>query len=56
MVVMTQRLMTPGVQLVGPLPPEIQYYITFTGAVSSNSPMPAVARSPVELLLAHRVS
>jgi molybdate transport system substrate-binding protein len=32
MVVITQILTTPGVELVGPLPPEIQSYITFTGA------------------------
>ena len=30
MVVMTQILTTPGVDLVGPLPPEIQSYVVFT--------------------------
>jgi molybdate transport system substrate-binding protein len=33
MVVITQILTTPGVELVGPLPPEIQSYVVFTGAV-----------------------
>jgi molybdate transport system substrate-binding protein len=50
MVVMTQILTTPGVQLVGPLPPEIQSYITFAGAVSINSPVPDVARALLKFL------
>ncbi len=37
MVVITQILTTPGVELVGPLPSEIQSYITFTGGVSTGS-------------------
>jgi len=37
MVVITQILTTPGVELVGPLPSEIQSYITFTGGVSTAS-------------------
>jgi molybdate transport system substrate-binding protein len=36
-VVITQILTTPGVALAGPLPPEIQSYITFTGGISANS-------------------
>lgn len=50
MVVMTQILTTPGVQLVGPLPPEIQSYITFAGAIPSNSPVPDVARALLKFL------
>jgi len=50
MVVMTQILTTPGVQLVGPLPPEIQSYITFAGAVSSTSSAPDVARALLKFL------
>jgi molybdate transport system substrate-binding protein len=50
MVVITQILTTPGVQLVGPLPPEIQSYITFAGAVSSNSRAPGVARALLKFL------
>jgi molybdate transport system substrate-binding protein len=50
MVVSTQILTTPGVQLVGPLPPEIQSYITFAGAVSSNSRAPDVARALLKFL------
>jgi len=32
----TQIMTTPGVELVGPLPPEIQSYFSFAGAVSAN--------------------
>jgi molybdate transport system substrate-binding protein len=50
MVVITQILTTPGVQLVGPLPPDVQTYITFVGAVSSNSHMPDVGRELIKFL------
>jgi len=36
-VVVTQILTTPGVALAGPLPSEIQSYITFTGGISAKS-------------------
>lgn len=36
-VVITQILTTEGVSLAGPLPPEIQSYITFTGGISAHS-------------------
>ena len=36
-VVITQILTTAGVELVGPLPSEVQSYVTFTGAVSATS-------------------
>lgn len=36
-VAITQILTTPGVQLVGPLPADLQSYVTFDGAVSSNA-------------------
>ena len=36
-VVITQIVTTDGVSLAGPLPPEIQSYITFTGGISANS-------------------
>jgi molybdate transport system substrate-binding protein len=36
-VVITQILTTRGVALAGPLPPEIQSYVTFTGGISANS-------------------
>ena len=43
-VVLTQILTTPGVELVGPLPPDIQYSFQFTAGVSAQSKAPAAAR------------
>ena len=50
MVVITQILTTPGVDLVGPLPPEIQSYIVFTAAVSAKSPNQQAARDLIKLI------
>ena len=49
-VVTTQILTTPGAELVGPLPPEIQYYIQFTAGVSANSQAPDAARELIKFL------
>jgi molybdate transport system substrate-binding protein len=49
-VVITQILTTDGVSLAGPLPPEIQSYITFTGGVSVNSKIPDAARKLLRVL------
>jgi molybdate transport system substrate-binding protein len=49
-IVTTQILTTPGVDLVGPLPLEIQIYATFEAAISSRSKVPAAARALVEFL------
>src|SRR5262245_59722223 len=49
-VVMTQILTTPGVELVGPLPPEIQFYTEFVGGVSANSKAPDAARALMKFL------
>ena len=37
LVVITQIITTPGVELVGPLPPELQSYVMFTAGISANS-------------------
>lgn len=37
LVPITQTFTTPGVELAGPLPPEIQFYTAFGGAISANS-------------------
>jgi molybdate transport system substrate-binding protein len=50
LVAITQILTTPGVQLVGPLPSEIQFYTRFAGAVSSNSKAPEAARDLLKFL------
>ena len=50
MVVITQILTTEGVELVGPLPPEIQSHLTFTAAISATSPAPDAAKQLTEFL------
>ena len=50
MVVITQILTTPGVELVGPLPPELQAYITFTAGISTASKAPDAARALMAFL------
>ena len=50
MTVITQILTTPGVDLVGPLPSEIQSYITFTAGVSSRTKVPDAARQLIQFL------
>ena len=49
-VVITQILTTPGVELVGPLPPEIQYYTAFVGGISAKSAAPGAARDLLKFL------
>jgi molybdate transport system substrate-binding protein len=49
-VVVTQILTTPGVELVGPLPPEIQSYVTFTAGISASSKAPEAARDLIKFL------
>ena len=51
-VVITQILTTDGVSLAGPLPPEIQSYITFTGGVSVNSQALEAAKDLMRMLQA----
>src|SRR5262245_17662723 len=50
MVVVTQILTTPGVELAGPLPPEIQSYVVFTAGVSRNAKAPGPAMELVRYL------
>jgi molybdate transport system substrate-binding protein len=49
-VVITQILTTPGVEFVGPLPPEIQSYVTFTAGISANSKAPEAVRDLIKFL------
>jgi molybdate transport system substrate-binding protein len=49
-VVITQIVTTPGVELVGPLPPEIQFFASFAAAVSANSKVPDAARNLITFL------
>ena len=50
MVVITQIVTTPGVELVGPLPSDIQSYMTFTAGVSANAKAPDAARELLKFL------
>ncbi len=50
MVVITQILTTPGVELVGPLPPEIQSYVAFAAGISANPKAPEAARDLIKFL------
>ena len=50
LVVLTQILTTPGVELAGPLPPEIQSYITFVAAVSADARAPDAAARLITFL------
>jgi molybdate transport system substrate-binding protein len=50
MVVTTQILTTHGVQLVGPLPSELQSYLTFVGGVGVRSKAPDAARELLRFL------
>jgi len=54
MVVTTQILTTPGVELVGPLPAEIQYFVTFGGGVSASARDPEGARTLIRFLTGPR--
>jgi molybdate transport system substrate-binding protein len=50
MVVITQIMTTPGVELVGPIPAEIQSYVRWSGAVATDSAAPDVARDLIRFL------
>jgi molybdate transport system substrate-binding protein len=50
MVVITQILTTPGVDLVGPLPPEMQSYVVFTAGVCASSKMSDAAMDLIKFL------
>jgi molybdate transport system substrate-binding protein len=50
MVNLSQILTTPGVDLVGPLPPELQSYIIFSGAVNAKSANADAARALIKFM------
>jgi molybdate transport system substrate-binding protein len=51
-VVIPSILAVPGVELVGPLPSELQTYIGFSAGVSANAKEPEAAKALVKLLTA----
>ena len=50
MTVITQILTTPGVDLVGPLPGEVQSYVTFVAAVGVESNVKDAANEVIKFL------
>lgn len=46
----TQVVTTPGLDLAGPLPPDIQVYTVFEAAVSTNAKAPDAARALIRFL------
>ena len=54
LVVITQILTTAGVDLVGPLPLEIQSYVVFTAGVSAKSTAPDAAKQLIKFLTGPR--
>ena len=50
LVVITQIVTTPGVELVGPIPAEIQSYITFTAGISAKATAPEAAHQLLQFL------
>jgi molybdate transport system substrate-binding protein len=50
LVVITQIVTTPGVDLVGPIPAEIQSYITFTAGISAKATAPEAAHQLLQFL------
>jgi len=49
-VVITQILTTPGVDLLGPLPPEVQSYVPFAAGIGSQAREPGAARELIHFL------
>jgi molybdate transport system substrate-binding protein len=49
-VVITQIVTTPGVELVGPLPPELQSQVVFTAAIATDSKVADAAKQLIEFL------
>jgi molybdate transport system substrate-binding protein len=50
MVVITQIMTTPGVDLVGPIPREVQSYVRWSGGVGTNSTVPQAAKELIKFL------
>jgi molybdate transport system substrate-binding protein len=47
---------TPGVEIVGPIPNEIQSYVSFQGAVGTNATVPEVARELIRFVTGPNVA
>ena len=47
---LSELLNVPGIQVAGPLPPEIQTMTTFSGGIAANAAEPALARALLDYL------
>ena len=47
---MTDILATPGAEVLGPLPPELQSYVVFTGGVAVGANEPTAAKALIDFL------
>lgn len=56
MVVITQILTTPGVELVGPLPSELQWYNVFTAGIHRDARAPQGAQQLIRFLQSPKVA
>ena len=54
LVVITQIQTTPGVELVGPLPAEIQSFAIFVAGISTDSKFPAASKELIKFLTSAR--
>jgi molybdate transport system substrate-binding protein len=52
----SEILPAPGVELVGPLPAEIQSFIVYTGAIPGTAKEPAAAKALLDFLISPRVT
>jgi molybdate transport system substrate-binding protein len=49
-ILISEILPTPGIELAGPLPPELQQYVVFTAGISTSSQQAEAARAFVDYL------
>jgi molybdate transport system substrate-binding protein len=52
----SEILEAPGVELVGPVPPEVQSFITLTAAIPRNASEPAAARDLISFLISPKAT
>jgi len=52
----SEILQAPGVELVGPVPPEIQNFTVFTAVIPANAEEPAAAKALIDFLVSPRAT
>jgi len=48
--IINEIVTTPGIELVGPVPSELQFYIRYAAAILARSPEPALAKELISYL------